>query len=114
MSGPRARAGRRWWLAAGAVALVLAAVVSHYASDRPDGLERVAADEGFLAAADDHDLADGPLADYGVEAGRVPGLTGTWIPSRAAKLGAIGVRISRWELCTMVTVELSGPPFVSR
>lgn len=33
-------------------------------------------------------------ADYGVSAGRVAGLTGTWIGSE--KIGAIGVRISRW------------------
>src|SRR6185369_7268551 len=33
-------------------------------------------------------------ADYGLLAGRVPGLTGTWIG--AEKIGAIGVRISRW------------------
>ena len=33
-------------------------------------------------------------ADYGVEAGRIAGLTGTWIG--AEKIGAIGVRISRW------------------
>jgi lipoyl(octanoyl) transferase len=33
-------------------------------------------------------------ADYGVEAGRIDGLTGTWVG--ADKIGAIGVRISRW------------------
>ena len=33
-------------------------------------------------------------AGYGVEAGRIAGLTGTWIG--ADKIGAIGVRISRW------------------
>ena len=33
-------------------------------------------------------------ADYGLEAGRMAGLTGTWIG--AEKIGAIGVRISRW------------------
>jgi lipoyl(octanoyl) transferase len=33
-------------------------------------------------------------ADYGVEAGRVAGLTGTWVGRD--KIGAIGVRIARW------------------
>jgi len=59
--------GRRWWLVAAAVALVLAAAVSFYASADPDGLERVAEDEGFIDTAADHDLADSPLAGYGVE-----------------------------------------------
>ena len=33
-------------------------------------------------------------ADYGITAGRVGGLSGTWVGSE--KIGAIGVRISRW------------------
>jgi len=33
-------------------------------------------------------------ADYGVAAGRIKGLTGTWVG--ADKIGAIGVRLSRW------------------
>jgi len=39
-------------------------------------------------------------ADYGIGAGRVPGLSGTWAASpgeiAADKIGAIGVRISKW------------------
>ena len=37
-------------------------------------------------------------ADYGLEAGRIAGLTGTWLRTDGAaeKIGAIGVRISRW------------------
>ena len=49
------------------LSLVLAGVVSNYASSSPDGLEKVAEDIGFLDSAKDHTYADGPLADYGVK-----------------------------------------------
>ena len=48
------------------VALLLAGVVSTFASSDPDGLERVAEYKGFAETAQDHALGDGPLADYGV------------------------------------------------
>lgn len=49
--------------AAAAVALLLAPI----ASGEPDGLKRVAIDEGFSGSATDHALADLPTADYAVE-----------------------------------------------
>jgi len=36
----------------------------------------------------------GTAADFGINAGRVPGLTGVWVGDE--KLAAIGVRIARW------------------
>lgn len=48
------------------LALVLAGGVSYYASSSPDGLEKVAGDNGLLPHAKDHNLADSPLADYQV------------------------------------------------
>lgn len=49
------------------VALLLAAVVSLYASSSPDGLQKVASDKGISQTAKDHDLADSPFAGYGTK-----------------------------------------------
>lgn len=61
------RNGRVLWIVGLLLALALAGIVSFYASSQPDGLEKVAGDTGFLATAEDHDLAESPLADYGVD-----------------------------------------------
>lgn len=77
----------------------VAVLVSPFASSAPDGLEKVAADERFAGAAQDHALADAPLADYGVRgigheraSTAVAGFIGvalilalTWVASRAVK-----------------------------
>ena len=48
------------------VTLTLAGVVSFYASSNPDGLEKVAEEGGFISNAQDHSLANSPLADYSI------------------------------------------------
>ncbi|MEV6959289.1 energy-coupling factor ABC transporter permease [Streptomyces sp. NPDC051207] len=63
-----ARTSRRaFWITGLVTSLVLAGFVSFYASAEPDGLEKVAADQGFDKAAEEHPAADSPLADYGVK-----------------------------------------------
>jgi cobalt/nickel transport system permease protein len=47
------------------VAIALALLAGPLASSSPDGLEKVAEEEGFDEAADDHALSDTPVADYG-------------------------------------------------
>lgn len=49
------------------LALFLAAVVSQFAVDAPDGLERVAIDTGIAEAAEDHPLAGSVFADYATQ-----------------------------------------------
>lgn len=48
------------------VAVLLAALASPFASTQPDGLNKVAIDQGFDRHAEDSAVADGPLAGYGV------------------------------------------------
>ncbi|MGX1976696.1 energy-coupling factor ABC transporter permease [Streptomyces kronopolitis] len=65
-TAPR-RSARRVWLAGLAAALVCAGGISYYASASPDGLEKVAHDQGIDAKAEDHASKDSPLADYSVK-----------------------------------------------
>jgi lipoyl(octanoyl) transferase len=57
-------------------------------------------DVGAFVRAVEQTIID-TLADFGIEAGRIPKLTGVWVGDRlggagAAKIAAIGVHISRW------------------
>jgi cobalt/nickel transport system permease protein len=61
------RSHRTVWLTGLALSVVLAGFVSFYASASPDGLEKVAADKGIDAKAEEHAAAGSPLADYGVK-----------------------------------------------
>ena len=48
------------------LSVLLAGVVSYYASSSPDGLEKAAEDVGFIDDAADSAVAGSPLADYSV------------------------------------------------
>ncbi|MEU2232665.1 energy-coupling factor ABC transporter permease [Streptomyces vietnamensis] len=75
---------KKLWIGGVVTALVLAGFVSFYASASPDGLEKVAADQGIDAKQEPHAAADSPLADYGVKGIEAPRLSG-------GLAGAIGV-----------------------
>ncbi|MET7484217.1 energy-coupling factor ABC transporter permease [Streptomyces sp. NPDC005538] len=62
-----ARSHRKVWITGLAASLLLAGFVSFYASSNPDGLEKVATDQGIDQKAKEHASADSPLADYGVK-----------------------------------------------
>lgn len=62
-----ARSPRKLWLTGLAATLVLAGFGSFYASASPDGLEKVAADNGIDKTVEEHAAAGSPLADYGVK-----------------------------------------------
>jgi len=77
------------------VALLLAGVVSVYASAAPDGLERVAEDTGFADKAEEHPASEGPLADYELGDGEgtgVAGVVGVVVVLAVATGGAYALR----------------------
>ncbi|WP_225830448.1 energy-coupling factor ABC transporter permease [Streptomyces sp. NK08204] len=61
------RSRRAVWGAGLAAAFVLAGFVSYYASTNPDGLMKVAQDNGIDKNTKKHATADSPLAGYGVK-----------------------------------------------
>jgi cobalt/nickel transport system permease protein len=62
-----ARSHRPLWITGLVTSLVLAGFVSFYASASPDGLEKVAHDQGIDKTEKEHAAAGSPLADYGVK-----------------------------------------------
>jgi cobalt/nickel transport protein len=58
---------KNFYFAGTLISLFLAGVVSFYASSHPDGLEKVAAEIGFIETAKDPATAGSALADYGIE-----------------------------------------------
>lgn len=65
MSATTRRVSTRVLVVAGVlVALLLAGVMSFYASGSPDGLNRVARDQGLASVETDHAGADTPMAGY--------------------------------------------------
>ncbi|MFJ6563977.1 energy-coupling factor ABC transporter permease [Streptomyces sp. NPDC091412] len=62
-----ARSHRTLWITGLVTSLVLAGFVSFYASANPDGLEKVAHDQGIDKKEERHASSGSPLADYGVK-----------------------------------------------
>lgn len=85
------RAGAWGFAAAGlVVAALLVLVAAPLASGAPDGLERVAIDQGFIDSAEKHPIAESPLADYGVS-GVEDEATGTRLSGLIGVLVTFGV-----------------------
>ncbi len=55
---------KRILIVGGLVAVMLAAVLSFYASSQPDGLNKVAADQGIAAQEQESATSTSPLAGY--------------------------------------------------
>ena len=91
------------------LAFLLAGFLSGYASSSPDGLEKVAGDEGFLEAGRDSGFAGSPLADYAVRgidderlAGGLAGIVGVLLTV------AVGTLLF-WAVSRLAHRRTSGP-----
>jgi hypothetical protein len=56
--------GRRWWVVGLAIAALVVVILAPLASSDPDGLERIAEDQGFLDRA--QNVVGGLFSDYAI------------------------------------------------
>ena len=83
---------RAWWVVGLAIAVLVVVILAPLASSDPDGLERVAEDAGFLAAAQEAPYSI--LPDY-----TVPGVEdGTLSTILAGLIGVAVVLLIMWGL----------------
>jgi len=90
------------------ITVFVAVVLSQFASSEPDGLEYVAEDQGFADTAEDHDLADAPLADYGenLESG---GAISTGVAGFVGVVAALGAALGLFWLIRAPATDSPGP-----
>jgi ABC-type Fe3+ transport system permease subunit len=69
----RSRIGRWWWAVGIAIAALIVVVLASLASSDPDGLERVAEDQGFIEKAEN--FFAGLFGDYAIPGVDDPALT---------------------------------------
>jgi hypothetical protein len=79
---PRRRVGRWWWVVGLAIAAAVVIVLAPLASSEPDGLERVAGDQGFLETA--RDAVYSIIPDY-----TIPGIDGNLSTILAGLIGVV-------------------------
>jgi cobalt/nickel transport system permease protein len=88
---------RRWWIVGLAIAALIVLLLAPLASPHPDGLERVAGDQGFIAQA--QGALYSILPDY-----TVPGLEDPAITTVVAGLiGVVLVFLAMWGLGALLT-----------
>lgn len=78
----RRRIGRWWWVIGLAIAAAVVVILAPLASSDPDGLERVAGDQGFLESA--RDAVFSIIPDY-----TVPGIDGNLSTIVAGLVGVV-------------------------
>jgi ABC-type Fe3+ transport system permease subunit len=83
-SPARGRIGRRWWAVGIAIAAAVVVFLAPLASSDPDGLERVAQDQGFIERAEN--FVAGLLGGYAI-----PGMDNAWLSTVLS--GLLGVAI---------------------
>ena len=84
-----------------ALALVIALFLSPWASSFPDGLERVAADLGFIKKAEEPGVSvweKSPLPDY-----KLPGVQNErWATGLAGLVGTLAITAIAWGLARLL------------
>ena len=82
-------------------ALLVAAVLSPFASSSPDGLERVAHDKGFIQKGEEKEAFKAPIPDY-----LVPGISNeTFAGSSAGIIGTILTFLAAYGLAKVATTK---------
>uniref|UniRef100_A0A7C2E2H0 PDGLE domain-containing protein n=1 Tax=Ammonifex degensii TaxID=42838 RepID=A0A7C2E2H0_9THEO len=79
------------------VALIIAGLLSPFASPNPDGLEKVAETKGFIDKGEGKEVIHSPIPDY-----VIPGLAGKGVATAVA--GIIGTLITFAAACAVSSI----------